>query len=128
MTGAYEIIALSLICVFLALILKEIGFKGARLLSTVAMVAIIFAATEGIGSLRRLVFDAASVGGVENEAKCILKIIGVGYVYGICADVCREIGENGVANAVQVAGRVEILLISAPFIAEIISLSTGLIS
>ena len=127
MSGVYGIIALSLIGAFLALVLKEIGFKGARLISAVVCVTVFFFATSGIGKIMKAVFTAADVGGVEEAAGCMMKIVGIGYVFGICSDLCREVGENGVASALQMAGRVEILLISVPFITEIIGYARELI-
>ena len=54
--------------------------------------------------------------------RLFIKIMGVGYVFGIGADICRELGEGGVANALLGVGRVEILLICMPAFSEIFEL------
>lgn len=128
MTGALKIAALALLAAFLLVVLKELGFKGARLFGAVSVVGIVFAAIEGVSALSAEVANIANIGGLGDTAKNILKIIGVGYVFGISAELCRELGENGVASAVQTAGRVEILLICLPFVSEITRIGAELIS
>ncbi len=122
MTGA-EMLALSIIGAMLTFVLKELGFGGARLISVLALVLLTLFAINGIGELlSALPFSA--FGKESDAAKGIMKIIGVGYAFGICSDVCREIGENGVANAVLTLGRVEIMLISVPFVNSVFSVLT----
>ena len=55
------------------------------------------------------------------------KILGLGYVFGICSDVCRELGENGVANSILVVGRVEIFLATLPYLDTLLGLVRGLV-
>ena len=55
------------------------------------------------------------------------KILGLGYIFGICSDVCRELGENGVANSILVVGRVEIFLATLPYLDTLLGLVRGLV-
>ena len=56
-----------------------------------------------------------------------MKVVGIGYLGGISSDVCKEIGEAGVAKGISVAARLEILLISLPFVKDLLELSVSLI-
>ena len=44
------------------------------------------------------------------------------------ADICRESGEGGAANGVELAGKVELLLLSLPLINDILSVTKELLS
>ena len=57
----------------------------------------------------------------------MLKMVGVGYAFGVCSDVCRELGETSLSGVVALLGRVEILVLSVPFVKRIIECSVELI-
>ena len=61
------------------------------------------------------------------SALSILKIIGIGYIFGISSDVCRELGEAGISSALSLIGRFEAIAVALPFIAEIFSLALSLV-
>jgi stage III sporulation protein AD len=69
----------------------------------------------------------ASGADLSEPVSVILKIIGLGYLFGISADICRELGEGGIAKALEVAGRVEIILLSVPDLIKTLNLGVGLI-
>ena len=67
-------------------------------------------------------------GGVLGEYGApLLAALGVAMLSGICADVCRECRENGLALYVETAGRLEILLLCVPLIRDILETVGGLI-
>ena len=124
----YRIVAIALLSAFLILVLKEMGFKGARLVSAVATVTVLFYAMQSVKELFSGIEEAARIGGVTDVSKNIMKIIGIGYIYGIASDICNDLGENGVASALKVAGRVEILLVCIPFVTRIIGTAADMLS
>ena len=65
--------------------------------------------------------------GVSETLSAALKVLAAGYLFGICADVCRELGESGVAKTVDVVGRVEIVAIVIPYFEEIIKIGIELV-
>ena len=76
----------ALLVLFLGIVLRELGFQGARLVSLVCSVGIIGAAVGGIGELGDLLGDVWN--GISSDSViAVVKIIGVGYVSGVCADV-----------------------------------------
>jgi stage III sporulation protein AD len=115
-----------MITLFLGVLLKEFGFRGARLFSILGTVTV-------IGSLIIAVGNASPLGvrlsdWVNKEyASMILKIICVGYVSGICSDICTDLGEMGLSGAVATIGKIEIVLISLPCAKEIIERGLELI-
>jgi hypothetical protein len=57
----------------------------------------------------------------------VLKIAGIGFLSGVTADVCRELGEGGAARGVLLAGRIEMLCIALPYLEKIIALGVELL-
>ena len=51
----------------------------------------------------------------------VLKSAGVGILTATTADICRDIGEGGLAGKVELAGRVAILLFCVPMMKQLFS-------
>ncbi len=113
-------IGMALLCITMALILKNLGAKSVPVLISVASVGMISLFSEGISDLFSTITGLAEYSDISDYLKGALKIIGVGYVGGICSDICLELGEAGLSRAVSLAGRLEIFAITAPFIVSII--------
>jgi len=60
--------------------------------------------------------------------KLVLKASGVAAVSSVCAGVCRDLGEASLANAVIMAGKCELLLISLPLFKSVVSLAKELVA
>jgi stage III sporulation protein AD len=65
--------------------------------------------------------EMLSVGAVSEYAELLLGALGIAVVTGVCADLCRECRESTVASYVEMAGRLEILILSIPLIKEILA-------
>ena len=118
MSGWMKVVAYALITLFLGTLLKELGFKGAKLVFLLGIVSVIGATVIYIGDM------ISSIPGMEDDVReytvAMLKIIGVGYVFGVCSDICSELGENVLSTAVTLFGRVEIITLSLPFVKMIV--------
>ena len=115
-----------MLCLVAAVLLRNFGFKGVPVLISVVIVAAVSIYAERVGGLIGGLTDLLGAEG-EEYLRSAVKIIGVGYLCGICADLCREMGEGGLATAAAVVGRAEILLIILPYIEKIISLASEVI-
>ncbi len=120
-------VAYAMIALFLGFILREMGFHGSRLVVIIGVVATIgvgvLIASEIIDRLLVLGGDFSSSG-----VKLMLKILGVGYVSGVCSDVCLDLGENGLAGAILHIGKIEMLLICVPSVISVVEKGVELIS
>ena len=117
MGGAF----VALFIAFMTFMLRSMGYEGARLLSVVGTVSLLCVLVLGVGRLTDSLpkeFLSDKVGKVADVA---LKIMGVGYVFGIVSDICRELGEVGLANTALALGRVEILMLSVPYINQVVA-------
>ena len=120
-----KVVGFTLTALVLGLLLRELGFKGSRLVILLGTVGIVGAAALYSAKL----FDSLPSVGADNSeyAKAILKMVGAGYVFGICSDVCTEAGEGALSGAVCLFGRVEIIAMSLPYVIRIVEKGIELI-
>ena len=122
-----RICASALIAAVCGILLRELGWRGAGVFSVLALVIFLGTVADGISSLSKDVLLISEEYGVGRTAKEILKVIGVSYLFGICSDVCSELGERAIAGALTVVGRVEILLLVMPYFFEMIRNAAALV-
>lgn len=120
-------VAFALITVLVATLLGEMGYGGKRIVAVLAMLMLFISLSDGIGDIVRTVTGMAESAGVGNVAAVAIKVVGVGYLFGIVSEVCEELGERGIATAVVNVGRVEILVLIFPYLKEILEMGIGLI-
>ena len=59
--------------------------------------------------------------------KILLKAVGICCITGISADICRDSGEQALASAAEMWGRISLLILTVPMIDAILSLITGVL-
>lgn len=125
--GALQIGAVGLLLAITAVLLRDLGWRGAAVFSAFSLVVLLSLCTEGLLALTGALSSLAKSGALTEAAEGVLKITGVGMLMGVSADICRELGENGIARGVTVAGRIEILCIALPFLQKIVALGVELL-
>ena len=115
----FKLLALAVLCAVLCALLSELGYSGKKIFGAVAITVILSAAIGGAADMISGVLSIADGAGVGKIGAVALKVVGCGYLFGFAADVCDELGERGIASAVTVAGRVEILVLVFPYFLEI---------
>ena len=126
MSDLLRVVAYAMITLFLGFLLREFGFRGYKLIAIVGTVGIIGATAVSIGEI--LSSLSAFSGRIDEKyVKMILKILGVGYISGICSDICIELGELGLSSAVLLVGKCEIVAIAAPCAIYIIEQGVSLL-
>lgn len=116
---------LGLIVAFCAVLLKNFGWRGAPVFAALGIVALLSDIPAFFSDAFKL-FDAWQ--GLSESAAAIFKIVGIGYLFGISSDICRELGESGISSALTLVGRFEIIAVALPFISEIFALALSLVS
>ena len=115
---------LALVFCFCTVLLKNLGWRGASVFASLGLV-LLFGELPGFFSEMSKLSSAWEALG--ESATAIFKIIGVGYLFGISSEICRELGESGIASALSLVGRFEIITVALPFISEIFTLATSLV-
>lgn len=120
-------LGLGILLAFCAQLLSEAGFRGKRVFGTLAVVLLFSVMAAEIGKIASEILGFADGAGVGEAAECAAKIVGVGYLFGIGADIISELGEQGISKALISTGKIEILVIVLPYFVDILELGLSLI-
>lgn len=123
----FKILGAGLLLAFTSYVLSELGFRGKRALSVFGLILLLSAVGEGIARLAVPTLGLCDASGITEAAECALKIVGAGYLFGICSDIAAELGEPLVSKGLLTVGRVEILLIAMPYFVGAVQLGAELV-
>lgn len=108
-----------------AVLLRNLGWRGAPVFAVLCFVVLLSELPSRLLPVAKLFSSGALVG---ESAAAILKIIGCGYLFGISAELCRELGESAIASALTLVGRFEVIALVLPFIGEALDIALSLIA
>ena len=107
--------------------LREVGFRGASVIAVISALLLLIRSVEIYGRIKENILALPEELLENGVLAAMLKVTGFTYLYGISSDVCRDLGEAGISRALEVVGRVEIALVAAPYVKEIIMLGSELL-
>ncbi len=61
-------------------------------------------------------------------ASLLFKALALAILTQCCAQICRDCGENSVANGVETVGKIQILLLSLPLMKDLFEIASTLLS
>lgn len=122
-----RICALALIGALSFFILSELKWRAAPVLALICFIGLLTLAQPYAKELGGAVGAIADSAGVSESAVAVMKIVGVGYLAGITADVCAELGVPRIGSAVTLVARIEIIAVAAPYFAGILKMGAELI-
>ena len=99
--------------------LTELGFRGKRAVAALFFVILSLGVVDSLSAVLGGVGDFFELSGIGDVAKTSMKVVGTGYIFGIASDVCSELGEGGASKALDLAGKVEVVLIVLPYLTEV---------
>ena len=113
-----RVIGCALISALLGVLLKELGFAGSRMILLLGTVGAIGFAAVCVGEVMEGIIGLSA----ENAeyVSVILKMVGISYVAGVCSDICTDLGQTSLSGAISSVGRVEIMILSLPYVKRII--------
>lgn len=123
----FKACAVALIAAFVAVIVGELGWRGRGVFSAISAALLLSLAADGLSVLVGEIKALAYFTELSEIGVSALKIIGIGYVFGIGSDVCSNLGEKGIATALELVGRLEILLVALPYFKKIFDLGIRLL-
>ena len=119
--------AVGLLTAVTGLLISECGRGLRKPILAVGAVVILTAVLERVGALCSELLSLASVAGVTEICTAALKVVGLGYVFGICSELCRELDAPLVATSLTLGGRVEIILVVMPYFVKTVSLGVEML-
>ena len=83
---------------------------------------------ENISAIESTISAVTRFDGTVGEAfSLMLKALGVALVSKLCSDICRDCGESTMANGVEAVGRIAIIGMCIPVIADILSFASDVL-
>ncbi len=122
-----RIIAVALISALVGVILSEMGCRSKRIFIAISVVVMLLGLSSELAELFSSLSFFAEGAGVGEVARCALKIVGLGYVFGISADIAEELSEKSIASLLTLFGRIEMLAVALPYIKKIAEMGAELI-
>ena len=96
-----------------------------RLAATVLFAGVILSmASPLVAYLKQL--TAAT--GLSSYAGFLLKALGIAVLAQVATDICRDAGESGIGSGIELAGKVEILILCLPLVNELFTTVKSLLS
>ncbi len=121
---------LALVCLVMLLVLRQMKPEWSALVRMTAAVVIAGLVVTMATSVLSFAEELSAMGGgmMPTETwSILLRSLGVAFLTEIAASICRDSGESGLAGWVELAGRVEILLLSFPLIRTVLDTVTDLL-
>jgi stage III sporulation protein AD len=107
--------------IFIAILDKQKEFKV--YISIVASVIIFFIFIDKFDSIIALFNKINALMNIDDVyMKILLQILGIAFVTEFGSQLCKDSGQKSIANNIEIAGKIIILVISAPIVLGIISL------
>ena len=123
-----KVIILAIIVSILAVFLKQVKPEYSLLCVTVGSIIILGYIVNSIIDVFAYFNGVIEKTGVNNELfGTMLKIIGLGYLVEFSAGVCKDSGQNSLADKVVLAGKILIFLTSMPIISSLFNMVVELV-
>lgn len=119
-------IVLCLAAVLLLILLKQSRPEYAFLLKMAVLLLVLLSLFGGIGTAVNEFSALWQTVGTDNALlKVMLKALGLALTAQIASDICKDSGENALASAVELAGKLGIVLMALPVAAELVEICLG---
>ena len=123
-----KIVAIAVISAVISVVLRQIKPEFAGAVAIACSVLIIAMIRNDLFAVIDAIITYAGELGIESSyIMLLLKVIGIAYLTQFGASVCEDAGEKAIAMKVEFAGRITIILMSAPLMFAIINLITGIL-
>ena len=115
----------ALLAATVGFVLSELGFRGKRAVSAVVLVIFSLTFVDLLGDAVKEISNVSITDEGKEALGAALKIVGVGHAFSISADTCSELSEGGIAAALLLIGKLEILLMILPTVIDLIEYSVS---
>ena len=120
-------IAIAVIGGVLCFLLSEMGSRLAKPIGAICAVIALLTAVSGVSGIATEIKALTDGAGISEVGLDVMRIVGVGYVFGSCSDTLDALGEGGISRALDTVCCIEITLIAFPYALEIIAFGLSLI-
>ncbi len=121
-----KVIGVALVTAVAAVLVKGTKPELAFAVTVTGVIVILLFIVDALQNTIAVFASIAQMTGVENGLiKLLLKIVGVGYITEFGAGILNDFGSNAIADKVVLAGKIGIVLLSAPVLESLLQLVRG---
>lgn len=125
----FKILAICIITAVLAVVLKQQKGEYALMVALAGGTVVILYIIKGVLSPIEYINDRLLKSGINTEYFAVaLKALGISYVTGFIADICRDSGQASLASKAELAGKCAIFIISVPLIGAVLDTALSLLA
>ena len=123
-----QIVAAALIITVLIILVKKIGKEIGTMVSILGGILIFFMVLPGLIHVINVLNGLANQIDTNIEhVPIILRIIGVAYIAEFATQICKDAGESAIGTKVELAGKVIIMVMSAPIIVSFLNMIVNIL-
>ncbi|NLP46596.1 MAG: stage III sporulation protein AD [Epulopiscium sp.] len=124
-----QIVVLGLVATILSLILKKQNPEFSLYISIVTGILIFFMTLNKLSIVLDMIKKITQEIEISSVyIQIIFKIIGISYIAEFGSQLCKDAGENAISSKIEFAGKILIMVISAPIIITLMDLITNLLT
>ncbi len=119
-----QIVAIALVATVLCIMIKEQRPEISLLIAVVTGVLIFMSICDRLSILLSLLEETAQKAGYF---AIVLKVTGIAYLAQFGMQLCADAGQTSIASKIELAGKVMIMVISAPVLLSLLDVVMGLV-
>ena len=124
----FRVIGIGIVSTILILILKEEKSEMALMCAIAASIIILLYIISQFTPIVNMINKLLDNAGINKEyLRIILKIVGISYMVEFGKNICKDAGENAIANKIEIAGKVIIISLSIPVVNSLVEIVSNLI-
>lgn len=111
----------------LAAVIKQLRPDFLPVFTACAAVAVASYVLGMLLPLGKLFSSLAGASSLQSYLTLLIKAVGISLLCGTASDVCKDLGETAIANGIETAGKVAIIVISLPVAQHLIDSAVALV-
>ena len=122
-----QVVGAAVIVAVLAFVFKELKKEYAAVL---VVAGGIFVTLWGLAQVLPVINYLREITGAGEAAEyfsVILRVLGISFLVQVGSDICRDLGEEGIAEKVEFAGKAAVLVAALPVLRSVIGMSLDLL-
>ena len=129
MSDVVRISGIALLGAVGSVVLKE-KHKGAALAcaAVTVLTLLLFSFENSLAEAASQIIDVCRQSNFYDYAKVLFRALGIAYIAGLTASLCREAGEEIIGGAVEAFAKCELIALSIPLIGDLMVLAKELIN
>ena len=122
--NALSFVGLGMLLAFSFYLLSTLGARSATLYLALSSVFLFATVSEPYFEAARLLFSLPTNTATHEAVRVVSKALALGYLFGMSADLCENLGAPSLSKALVFGGRMLIFNLAIPYLTRLISLAT----